>query len=75
MEYDNLQPSGRVVQDTEDPEQDLRSTMKRLHLGVLEEEISAAHQLPMSDPARVERLKELSRRQQAVLSPKSGPVA
>lgn len=74
MEYDNLQPSGRVVQDTEDPEQDLRSTMKRLHLGVLEEEISTAHQLPMSDPARVERLKELSRRQQAVLSPRSGSV-
>ena len=74
MEYDNLQPSGRVVQDTENPEEDLRSTMKRLHLGVIEEEIAAAHQLPMTDPGRVERLKELSRRQMAVLNPKSGSV-
>ena len=71
MDYDNLQPSGRVVQDVEDPEEDLRRTMKRLHLGVIEEEIAAAHQLPMSDPGRVERLKELSRRQMAVMSPKS----
>ncbi|HMA09425.1 MAG TPA: DNA primase [Ramlibacter sp.] len=74
MEYDNLQPSGRVVEDSEDPEEDLRRTMKRLHLGVIEEEIAAAHQLPMSDPARVERLKELSRRQMAVLNPKSDAV-
>src|SRR5512140_400277 len=74
MEYDNLQPSGRVVEDSEDPEEDLRRTMKRLHLGVIEEEIAAAHQLPMSDPARVERLKELSRRQMAVMNPKSDAV-
>jgi DNA primase len=72
MEYDNLQPSGRVVEDKETPEEDVRRTMTRLHLGVIEEEIAAANQLPMSDPNRVERLKELSRRQMAVLSQKQG---
>ena len=70
MAYDNLQPSGRVVEDHENPEEDLKRTMKRLHLGVIEEEIAAANQLPMSDPNRVERLKELSRRQMAVQSGK-----
>lgn len=74
MHYDNLQPSGRVVEDSETPEEDLRKTMKRLHLGVIEEEIQAANQLPMSDPNRVDRLKELSRRQMAVMNQKSGAV-
>ena len=72
MAYDNLQPSGRVVEDHENPEEDLKRTMKRLHLGVIEEEIAAANQLPMSDPNRVERLKELSRRQMAVQNQKLG---
>ncbi len=75
MAYDNLQPSGRVVEDNETPEQDLRKTMKRLHLGVIEEEIAAAHQLPMSDPNRVERLKDLSRRQMAMMSQDPGTAA
>jgi DNA primase len=75
MAYDNLQPSGRVVEDTETPEDDLKRTMTRLHLGVIEEEISAANQLPMSDPNRVERLKELSRRQMAVQSQKLGSIS
>ena len=72
MDYDNLQPSGRVIEDNENPEEDLKRTMKRLHLGVIEEEIAAANQMPMSDPNRVERLKELSRRQMAVQNPKLG---
>jgi DNA primase len=72
MDYDNLQPSGRVIEDTEDPQDDLKRTMKRLHLGVIEEEIAVANQLPMSDPNRVERLKELSRRQMAVQNQKLG---
>jgi DNA primase len=72
MAYDNLQPSGRVIEDNETPEEDLRRTMKRLHLGLIEEEIAAANQLPMSDPMRVERLKELSRRQMAVQNQKLG---
>jgi hypothetical protein len=29
MAYDNLQPSGRVIEDTENPEDDLKRTMKR----------------------------------------------
>jgi len=72
MAYDNLQPSGRVIEDNENPEEDLRRTMKRLHLGLIEEEIAAANQLPMSDPNRVERLKELSRRQMAIQNQKLG---
>jgi DNA primase len=72
MAYDSLQPSGRVIEDNETPEEDLRRTMKRLHLGVIEEEIAAANQLPMSDPNRMERLKELSRRQMAVQNQKLG---
>ncbi len=75
MEYDSLQPSGRVVEDTETPEDDLKKTMTRLHLGVIEEEIAAANQLPMSDPVRVERLKELSRKQKAVQSRKESSSA
>jgi DNA primase len=75
MEYDSLQPSGRVVEDTETPEDDLRKTMTRLHLGVIEEEIAVANQLPMSDPVRVERLKELSRKQKAVQNRKEGSSA
>jgi DNA primase len=71
MDYDNMQPSGRIVEDVETPEDDLKRTMTRLHLGVIEEEIAAAHQLPMTDPSRMERLKELSIRQKAVLSPKA----
>jgi DNA primase len=72
MAYDNLQPSGRVIEDNENPEDDLKRTMKRLHLGLIEEEIATANQLPMSDPNRVERLKELSRRQMAVQNQKFG---
>ena len=75
MAYDNLQPSGRVVEDNETPEDDLRKTMTRLHLGVIEEEIAAANQLPMSDPLRVERLMELSRRQKAVQERKASSAA
>ncbi len=66
MDYDNLQPSGRVIEDVEAPEEDAKKTMKRLHLGVVEEEIAAVNQLPLSDPSRIERLKELSRRQMAL---------
>ena len=73
MEYDNLQPSGRVVEDTETPEDDLKRTMTRLHLGVIEEEIALANQLPMSDPGRLERLKELSKRQMAMQSQRIRP--
>ena len=40
--YDNLQPSGRVVEDPESLEQDLAATMTRLHLAAIEEEIAAA---------------------------------
>ena len=68
MDYDNLQPSGRVVEDVETLELDLQRTMKRLHLGVIEEEIAVANQLPMSDPIRVARLLELSKRQMAVMA-------
>ena len=75
MEYDSLQPSGRVVEDNETPEDDLRKTMTRLHLGVIEEEIAAANQLPMSDPLRVERLMELSRKQKAVQERKTSSAA
>ena len=75
MDYDNLQPSGRVVEDTETPEHDLKRTMKRLHLGVIEEEITVANQLPMSDPNRMERLRELSKRQMALMSQKPDPTA
>jgi DNA primase len=73
IEYDNLQPSGRVVEDTETPEDDLKRTMTRLHLGVIEEEIAQANQMPMSDPGRLERLKELSRRQKALQSQRTAP--
>ena len=75
MKYDTLQPSGRVVDDAETPEDDLKKTMIRLHLGVIEEEIALANQLPMSDPVRLERLKELSRRQMAVQGQKAATRA
>jgi DNA primase len=51
----------------------LKRTMTRLHLGVIEEEIAQANQMPMSDPGRLERLKELSRRQKALQSQRTAP--
>ncbi|HSV46530.1 MAG TPA: DNA primase [Ramlibacter sp.] len=75
MAYDNLQPSGRVVEDPESLEQDLAATLLRLHLAAVEEEIMAASQLPRSDPGRDTLLLELSRRQMALMRQKLASAA
>jgi DNA primase len=51
----------------------VRAAMRGIHLDSVAEEIARVSQLPLSDPARKERLYELSRRQQAILALKAEP--
>ncbi|MCM3562271.1 MAG: DNA primase [Hydrogenophaga sp.] len=64
---DHLQPSGQTYEIEELGEDDLRRLMTAIHLDAIADEIGKASQLPASDPQRMERLYELSRRQQALL--------
>jgi DNA primase len=73
---DALQPSGRAFEVEEIGDSDLRRSMTAIHLDAIREEIAQAGRLPASDPGRVERLYELSRKQQALLeAQKPGPKA
>jgi DNA primase len=63
---DNMQPEGRAVEVEEFGEQELRRAMIGIHLDAVREEIEQAARLPQSDPSRMERLYELSKRQQAL---------
>jgi DNA primase len=64
---DHLQPSGQTYDIEEIGEDDLRRLMTAIHLDAIADEISRASQIPASDPQRMERLYELSRKQQALL--------
>ncbi|ROZ66517.1 DNA primase [Ramlibacter sp. WS9] len=69
MERDNLLGSGDGSDADEIGVVQVRSAMQGIHLDAIREEIAQASQMPLSDPARQERLYELSRRQQALLTP------
>lgn len=64
---DNMQPDGRAIEIEEIGEPDLRRAMTGIHLDAVAGEIDRVARLPQTDPTRVERLYELSRRQQALL--------
>jgi DNA primase len=70
MAYDESQPLGRVVEYVDNTERDIRTSMLEIHLDLVSGAIEQASQAPQSDPARVGRLVELSRRQQALLQQK-----
>jgi DNA primase len=70
MAYDESQPLNRVVEDIDTTERDLRNSMLEIHIDLLGSEIDETSRLPQSDPGRVERLRELSRRQHALLQQK-----
>lgn len=63
---DNMQPEGRALEVEEFGEQELRRAMTGIHLDAVREAIEQAARLPQTDPARMERLYELSKRQQAL---------
>lgn len=62
MAYDESQPLSRVVEDIDTTERDLRLSMLEVHIDLLASEIEETSRMPQSDPARHERLLELSRR-------------
>jgi DNA primase len=70
MEFDNIQPLAGPIAEEETLERDLRVSLRGLHLDALADEIARTDKLPKTDPARFERLMELSRKQQTLLSQK-----
>lgn len=73
MAYDGSQPLSRVVEDLDTDEHDLRRSMLEIHIDVAGSAIEEANRLPQTDPGRVERLRELSRRQHALLQQRHAP--
>jgi DNA primase len=66
IELDNLQPSGRLVEDPEMPLADLHAAVLKLQLDVLDLELKRVQALPSSDPARVLQEEQLIRQQFAL---------
>jgi DNA primase len=64
---DEMQPSGRAFDVEEIGERELRRAMDGIQLDAIATQIAQVAQLPATDPTRVERLYELSRRQMALL--------
>ncbi len=63
---DTLQPAGRVIEIEEVPLTDVRVTLVKLHLDVINEELKRLRTLPPSDPQRIGLERELILRQFAV---------
>ena len=63
---DNLQPSGRLVEDPEMPLADLHAAVLRLQLDVLDAELKRIQALPSTDPGRAAQEEQLIRRQFAL---------
>ena len=66
IEVDNMQPSSGPLEVEDTGERDLQRSMLGIHLDTVAEEIANAAKLPQSDPSRIDRLMQLSRRQQAL---------
>ncbi len=64
---DDMQPSSGALEHEEIGGPEVRRAMSGIHLDAVAGEITRVAQLPASDPDRMERLYELSRRQQALL--------
>jgi DNA primase len=63
---DTLQPAGRVIEIEEVPLTDVRATLVKLHLDVIDAELKRLRTLPPSDPQRIGQERELILRQFAV---------
>ncbi|HZY16429.1 MAG TPA: hypothetical protein VFE74_07360, partial [Ramlibacter sp.] len=63
---DNMQPHGRAIEVEDIGRGDLERAMNGIHLDAVAEEIAAVARLPATDPSRMERLYELTRRQRAL---------
>jgi DNA primase len=63
---DEMQPSGRALENEEIGPSELRRSMIAIHLDAVAEEISQAANLPASDPSRMERLYALTRKRQTL---------
>jgi DNA primase len=73
---DNMQPHGRAIEVEDVGDADLRRAMTGIHLDAVAEEMGRVTRLPQTDPGKMERLYELSRRQKALLElQKPGPKA
>ncbi|TWO72621.1 DNA primase [Caenimonas sedimenti] len=68
IDLDNMQPSSAaVIPEEEIGPGDLLRSMRGIHLDAVAAQIAEADKLPRSDPAREERLRELSLRQKALM--------
>jgi DNA primase len=63
---DNLQPSGRMVEDPEMPLADFHAAVVKLQLDVLDLELKRVQALPSTDPGRAAEEEQLIRRQFAL---------
>jgi DNA primase len=63
---DDMQPSGRAYDVEEIGPDAVRRSMTSIHLDAIAEEIDRVGKLPGTDPTRMERLYELSRKRQAL---------
>jgi len=66
IELDNLQPSGRLVEDPEMPLADFHAAVVKLQLDVLDLELKRIQALPSTDPTRAAQEEQLIRRQFAL---------
>jgi DNA primase len=64
---DNMQPHGRAIDVEDVPDGDLKKAMNGIHLDAVAEELARVTKLPQTDPGKMERLYELTRRQKALL--------
>jgi DNA primase len=68
IDLDNMQPSSAAaVPEEEIGPGDLLRSMRGIHLDAVAAQIAEADKLPRSDPAREEKLRELSLRQKALM--------
>jgi DNA primase len=75
IDLDNMQPSSAAAAaDEEIGPVDLLRSMRGIHLDAVAAQIAEADKLPRSDPARTERLLELSRRQKSLMQLGSNTV-
>jgi len=65
IEFDNLQPLGRQIEDPETPLSDLRVAVTRLHLEAIDMELKRVQSLSSSDSTRTEQEKQLIQQQLA----------
>jgi DNA primase len=66
VELDNMQPSSGPLEVEDSGTRDIQRSMLGIHLDAVAEEMATVAKLPQSDPARMTRLLELTRRQQAL---------